>query len=61
MTANDIKRLREKLGMTQCTLAIKLGVTMGAVCTWENGIRVPQSFSMRKLELLKQEMYRGKE
>jgi DNA-binding transcriptional regulator YiaG len=33
----DIKSLRQKLGLTQRTLAIELGVTIRSITNWESG------------------------
>lgn len=33
----DVRRLREKLGLTQVQLADALGVDQGTVSKWENG------------------------
>ena len=45
----NIKRIREELGMTQQTLAEKLYVTRQAVSRWENGSRYPDLLTARKL------------
>lgn len=47
MTA--IQDYREKSGMTQQKLADALGVTQGAVANWENGIRKPDIFMLKKI------------
>ena len=47
MTA--IQDYREKSGMTQQELADVLGVTQGAVANWENGIRKPDIFMLKKI------------
>lgn len=38
-TSARLKRLREKLGLSQRELAKELGVTPGAVALWEMGAR----------------------
>lgn len=38
-TSIRLKRLREKLGLSQRELAKELGVTPGAVALWETGAR----------------------
>lgn len=40
---SKIKQLRKELEMTQATLAKKLGVTQGAVWSWENGKSKPRT------------------
>lgn len=47
MTA--IQDYREKSGMTQQELADVLGVTQGAVANWENGIRKPDIFMLKRI------------
>lgn len=44
-----IQDYREKSGMTQQELADVLGVTQGAVANWENGIRKPDIFMLKKI------------
>lgn len=44
-----IQEYREKSGMTQQGLADVLGVTQGAVANWENGIRKPDIFMLKKI------------
>jgi len=38
MTAGDLKKIREELGLSQDNLARELGVTVGAVSRWEQGL-----------------------
>ena len=44
-----IRFYREKLGITQKCLADELGVSQAAVANWENGIRKPDIFTLKKL------------
>jgi transcriptional regulator with XRE-family HTH domain len=44
-----IQDYREKSGMTQQELADVLGVTQGAVANWENGIRKPDIFMLKRI------------
>jgi len=49
----EVKRLRIKLGLTQRSLAIKLGVETKSVSSWEQGRHVPRPrlvAKMRRLE-----------
>jgi len=39
MTPKDLKRIRQKLGLTQEDLAERLGVTRITVGRWETGMR----------------------
>lgn len=44
-----IQFYRDKLGITQLTLAEILGVSQGAVANWENGIRKPDIFMLKRI------------
>jgi transcriptional regulator with XRE-family HTH domain len=44
-----VKRLRQRLGLTQEQLAHEVGVTFSTVNQWENGRRRPQPFLLRRL------------
>lgn len=41
MLSDTIKSLRKKKGLSQAQIAIKLGITQGAVSQWENGLTEP--------------------
>lgn len=41
MDADEIKALRDKLGLTQAKLAERLGVSPAQVCKYESGQRTP--------------------
>lgn len=43
MLAEQIKMLRENMGMTQSDLARKLGITRSGVNGWEMGLSVPST------------------
>lgn len=43
MLSDTIKNLRKKKGMSQTQIAIKLGITQGAVSQWETGQTEPAS------------------
>jgi len=45
-----IKRLRERLILTQEQFAQKLGVSFSTVNQWENGHRRPQPYLLRRLQ-----------
>ena len=47
MTA--IQYYRDKIGMTQQTLAGILGVSQGAVSNWENGDRKPDILMLKRI------------
>ena len=52
MTADELKRYRKKLRMTQAELARELGVTVTTVARWEQGARDisgPVSLAVRLL------------
>lgn len=40
---------REKMGITQSELAKKLGVTQPAIAQWENGVRKPDIYMLKKI------------
>lgn len=44
-----IKSLREKSGMTQAQLARRLGVTRGAVNSWEMSLTTPSTICLAEL------------
>lgn len=47
--AENIKRFRKEMELTQEALAEALGVTVGAVSKWENGNNVPDVLTMMEL------------
>ncbi len=44
-----VKRLRERMGLTQEQFAREVGVTFSTVNLWENGHRRPQPYLMKRL------------
>jgi len=48
----DVKELREKLGLTQLQLAVKVGVAIATISRWEQGKRRPSPMAMAKLRRL---------
>lgn len=52
MIADQIKILREQSGMTQATLARRLGITRSGVNAWEMGVTVPSTQYIVELALL---------
>ena len=50
-TSKDIKKIREKLNVSQPILAIYLGVSDGSVKAWEQGDSHPSGSSLRLLEI----------
>jgi len=51
-----VKKLRERLDLTQEQFAQKVGVTFSTVNHWENGKRTPQPFLTRRLLEMKEEI-----
>lgn len=49
MKNNPVKAFRLKLCWEQDKLAKELGVTRGAVCNWELGVRNPSLSAIRKM------------
>jgi DNA-binding transcriptional regulator YiaG len=50
MTENDIKREREKLGLSQAALADLLGVAENTVWRWEVGQRKPHPVVLKAIQ-----------
>ncbi|MCK5616635.1 helix-turn-helix transcriptional regulator [Candidatus Pacearchaeota archaeon] len=50
MNKKEIKKLREKLNMSQEKFAALLGVTRLTVIHWENGIYKPSPLALEKLK-----------
>ncbi len=47
--AELVKRLRERMGLTQEQFAREVGVTFSTVNLWENGHRRPQPYLLKRL------------
>ena len=45
----DIKKIREKRGITQKELAAKLNVSPSTVSQWENGLRNPSLVNVKRV------------
>ena len=52
MDVQDIRQLRQSLGLTQKRLAEELGVTLPTVGRWECGLREPSPLAVRAMTLL---------
>ena len=50
---NDIKRIRQKTGLSQVLFAGSLGVSPKTVEAWENGRNKPEGASRRLLEIIR--------
>ncbi len=50
-TAQDIKKLRAKLKLSQMALATWLNVSLNAVQAWEQGVRNPSQAILRLLDI----------
>lgn len=48
----NIKKLREAAGLTQCELAEEIGVTQNAVCKFESGTKLPGIVTCRNIARL---------
>lgn len=44
-----MKERRKELGMTQMDLAVRMGVQLSNVSSWERGVRTPSVPNLRKL------------
>lgn len=64
MKDNDIpplvKRLRERMNLTQEQFAQAVGVTFSTVNQWENGRRRPQPFLLKRLIEMEAELSQNK-
>ena len=49
-TGDDVKKVRKMLGLSQPLFARFLGVTVGAVRSWENGGKKPSNMACRFLD-----------
>ena len=52
MICDTIKKLRERAGLSQSTLAKKVGVTRSAVNAWDMGLSIPTTQSVAELAQL---------
>jgi DNA-binding transcriptional regulator YiaG len=53
MTAEEIKELRAKLGLTQEAMARAVGVSYPTILRWESGRFKPCRMALEKLEKLR--------
>lgn len=53
MDHDEIRQIREKLGMTQEKFAQKLGATVVTVNRWENGHQKPHRLYITEIEKLR--------
>jgi DNA-binding transcriptional regulator YiaG len=53
MTANEIRKLRESLELTQEQFAKRIGATRGTIARWELGTAKPKGLYLQALEKLK--------
>lgn len=51
-----VRKLRERLGLTQEKFAARLGVTFPTINRWENGKAKPSPLALRRIEELLLEM-----
>lgn len=58
-SANSIKALRERLHISQATLAILLNTSLSSVKQWEIGIKRPGGTSAKLLDLLNRKGIEG--
>jgi len=56
LSAGDLLRLRQKLGMTQATLASLLGVNYVTISRWESGRHKPSALAREKLVRMMKEV-----
>ena len=58
MTGKEVKSIRTRAGFTQETLAHKLGTSIRAVQTWEQGIITPKGPALLMLRMIDDECKR---
>ena len=46
----NIKKLRKKLNLSQSDLAVKCGVSLTTIQTWERGVSTPSEENLKKLK-----------
>jgi putative transcriptional regulator len=56
MNGNDIKKFREKLGLTQEALARLLNISTQTVNRWEREVYKPSSLALDRIKKLEEEM-----
>jgi putative transcriptional regulator len=52
LTAKDIKKIREKVNVSQGVFAALLNVTTSTIHKWEQGTARPQTSALRLLEII---------
>jgi len=55
-----VRRLRERMALTQEQFAREVGVTFSTVNLWENGHRRPQPYLLKRLLEMKEDLDGGK-
>ena len=53
LTPEEIRAIREKVGVSQAVLAEHIGVTTGLVSKWECGDKRPSRMALKMLSLVK--------
>ena len=56
MEAEEIKKLRKSLKLTQTQLADNLGVTKTTVLNWENKLARPSKLALKQLARLERDL-----
>jgi len=52
----EIRRLRQRLGLTQRVLAAKVGVELGTITRWEKGRSTPRFLANERLRELQSQL-----
>lgn len=60
MTAREIKRLRQTLGLSQQALAARLGVNRVTLADWERGAHSPRGLYLKALKELAEKAKKGR-
>lgn len=59
ITGIEIRKIRDKLEMSQGEFGAKFGVKGNAVSHWECGINNPNEYTVKKLEILAVQLKKG--
>ena len=60
VTAQDVKKIRKRLSLTQAQLAERVGVTASSVARWEQGVMGIRESAARLLRLVAETETKGK-
>jgi DNA-binding XRE family transcriptional regulator len=53
---HDLKKVRERAGLTQAELAVRIGVSQQTIWNWENNCYTPDQKKQKKLNIVLTEL-----